>query len=68
MRLDRTLNKDEIEEVQDAIEARNIQEDYQREYPYRDVTWQTPETSGSHSTFCCKKGKIKETQKEVNAR
>jgi hypothetical protein len=54
MKMDRTLNRDEIEEVQEvtyALEARKLQEDYQRQYPYRDVTWQTPETSGSHCTF-----------------
>jgi hypothetical protein len=62
MKMDRTLNRDEIEEVQEvtyALEARKLQEDYQRQYPYRDVTWQTPETSGSHCTFHGPKGKEK---------
>lgn len=60
MKMDRTLNRDEIEEVQEvtyALEARKLQEDYQRQYPYRDITWQTPETSGNHCTCHSKKGK-----------
>jgi hypothetical protein len=58
----------EVQEATYALETRKLQEDYIREYPYRDVTWQTPETSGSHCTFHRTKGKIKETQKEVTAK
>jgi hypothetical protein len=48
MRLDRTLNQDEIREVQDAIEAWPFPEDNFCQYSYRNQAWQTAKTGDCH--------------------
>jgi hypothetical protein len=64
MKLDRTLNKDEIREVKDAIKAWQFQEDYFGQYRNGDCGWTTSTSSRSHSPFHGRKGKKadKETQ------
>lgn len=45
MRLDRTLNRDEIQEVRDAFEAWQFPEDHFGQYSYGNQSWQASKTS-----------------------